>query len=204
MKLPARVFNPLLVVLTISNILILLTQFSFERRNYYFLLTVPLFVTLFSIPQYAKATKNILKGYGNFGRINKAVFDDMNKRFENTVFIPTDVRSWEMHNATDPIREINFQRKNCYVYLSIELSLAPETQDQLEDKFGTADHSKLFQIISEKSNVVFISSESYINFLRGYYYYLYNQSYYFEKVFQDDPTFSSSTGLNFYRLKRIP
>lgn len=204
MKLPARIFNPLLVVATITNILFLFTLISFEKKNYYFLLAMPILVTLFSIPQYAKATKNILKGYGNFGRINRAIFDDMNSRFENTVFIPTDVRSWEMHNATDPILEVNFQKKNCYVYLSIELSLAPETQDQLKEKFGTADHSKLFQRISEKNNVIFISSDSYNNFLRGYYYYLYNQNYYFEKVFQDDVTFTSSTGLNYYRLKRIP
>ena len=107
-----------------------------------------------------------------------------------------------MHNATDPIREINFEKGNCYVYLSIELSLAPETKDQLIDKFGTSDHAELFNNICKMNNVVFISTNDYNNFLRGYYHYLYNQDYYFEKVRNENAPFYENTGLDYYRLKK--
>ena len=41
------------------------------------------------------------------------------------------------------------------MYLSIELCLAPETEDQLITKFGTKDHALLFKKISEMDNVFF-------------------------------------------------
>jgi hypothetical protein len=124
------------------------------------------------------------------------------KRFSNTIFIPTSIRSWEMHNATDPIKEINLYNNNCYVYLSIELSLAPETKDQMIDKFGTAEHSKLFDNISKMNNVVFIADEGYTRYLRAYYYYLYNQLYEFDKILPENPPFFEATKLNYYRLRK--
>jgi hypothetical protein len=127
----------------------------------------------------------------------------MNNSFTNIIFIPTNLRSWEIHTATDPIKEINFKNKNCYVYLTIELSLAPETQDQLLDKFGTTDHSKLFKKISTMSNVVFISDDNFNDFLKKYYHYIYNQDYEFEKVDTVPSPYYQYTGLNYYRLKPL-
>ena len=157
---------------------------------------------LVAFPGYSKANKKYISDYEKYGRINHGIINDMNT-FQNTIFIPTNVRSWEMHNGTDPIKEINFKNNNCYVYLSIELSLAPETQDQLMDKFGTFDHAELFKKISIMNNVIFISTDSYNNFLRGYYHYLYNQDYYFEKIRNERPAFYQYTGLDYYRLKKI-
>ena len=107
-----------------------------------------------------------------------------------------------MHNATDPVHEVNFKNKNCYVYLTIELSLAPETQDQLVSKFGTYDHAELFKKISEMNNVVFVSDDNFNNFLRAYYHFLYKQDYYFEQIPNITPSFYQYTGLNYYRLKK--
>lgn len=201
MKLPARIFNPLLVMLTISNILFLFSIVSFKEKKYYYLVSIIFISALFALPQYTKANKANISNYKKYGRVNQGMFNDMNQ-FQNTIFIPTSVRSWEMHNATDPIREINFENGNCYVYLSIELSLAPETKDQLIDKFGTSDHAKLFNNICKMNNVVFISTNDYNNFLRGYYHYLYNQDYYFEKVRNENAPFYENTGLDYYRLKK--
>jgi hypothetical protein len=108
-----------------------------------------------------------------------------------------------MHNATDPDNEINFEKGNSYVYLTIELSLAPETKDQLIDKFGTDDHSQLFKKISKMNNVVFISNEKFNAFLRAYYFYIYGQEYYFETVDPNPPPFFRRTNLNYYRLNSI-
>lgn len=201
MKLPARIYNPLFVLLTLGNIVFVFSILKFDKKQFYYILLVPLLLLVFNISTYAKANKKLIAEYKQYGQVNTMMVNDMNNKFQNTIFIPTNLRSWEMHNATDPIKEINFKNKNCYVYLSIELSLTPETKDQLINKFGTDDHSKLFKKISEMNNVVFISDESYNNFLRAYYHYLYNQDYYFEKV--TEAPFYQATGLNYYRLKAI-
>ncbi|MFY9308419.1 MAG: hypothetical protein WAQ28_05135 [Bacteroidia bacterium] len=200
MKMPARIYNPLFVGLTLANILFLFSLLNFNKRAFYFCLLVPLFLVFVSIPAYSATNKQLLKKYRQYGKINHQMIDEMNNSFSNTVFIPTNLRSWEMHTATDPLREINFKNGNSYVYLSIELSLAPETKEQLKDKFGTDNHAELFKNISEMKNVVFISDDAYNNFLRAYYHYLYNQDYEFEKV--GSPAFTQYTGLNFYRLKK--
>ncbi len=202
MKLPARIFNPLLVVLTFSNLIYLFSMFHFEKKLWYLLITFPIAVSLAAIPKYSSANKEAISRYDAFGKINHMMFDDMNSNFSNTIFIPTTLRSWEMHNATDPIKEINFKNKNCYVYLTIELSLAPETQDQLLAKFGTYDHAELFKKISAMNNVIFISEDNFNNFLRAYYHYLYKQDYYFEKVTNILPSFYQYTGLSYYRLRK--
>jgi hypothetical protein len=202
MKLPARIFNPLLVVLTFSNMIYLFSMFHFEKKLWYLLITFPIAVSLAAIPKYSSANNEAITRYDAFGKINHLMFDDMNSNFSNTIFIPTTLRSWEMHNATDPIKEINFKNKNCYVYLTIELSLAPETQDQLLAKFGTYDHAELFKKISGMDNVIFISEDNFNNFLRAYYHYLYKQDYYFEKVTNILPSFYQYTGLSYYRLRK--
>lgn len=201
MKLPARIFNPLIVMLTLGNLIFAFSFFRFDKKQFYYVLILPAFIILIGVPAYAKSNNKLIIEYNQYGRMSHAMMDDMNNSFSNTIFIPTNVRSWNMHHATDPIKEINLKNKNCYVYLSIELSLAPETKDQLIDKFGTDDHSKLFKKISEMNNVVFISDDNYNNFLRAYYHYLYNQDYHFEKVNDDPPSFYQFTGLNYYRLK---
>ena len=76
-----------------------------------------------------KANKTIIKGYQQYGRINHNIFDDMN-RFSNTIFIPTNLRSWEIHNATDPINEINFKNNNSYYCCKEEFA---KTKDQRPD-----------------------------------------------------------------------
>ena len=130
------------------------------------------------------------------------IIDDMNTRFSNTIFIPIPLKAWEMHTSTDPIKEINFKNKNCYVYLSIDICTSPETKEQLLDKFGVYEHSKLFAKIAENPNAVFISDDNYTNFLRAYYHYIYNQDYNFEKVTTDPPAFYQYTGLDYYRLEK--
>jgi hypothetical protein len=202
MKMPARIFNPLLVILTISNILFLFSLLIFKEKKFYYSIGILFFATLYSIPKYTKANKNLITNYSSYGKVNQIMIDDINNRFSNTIFIPTNLRSWEMHNATDPINEINFANKNSYVYLTIELSLAPETQDQLLSKFGTTDHAFLFNNISKMNNVVFISDDNFNNFLRAYYHYLYKQNYFFEKISNDMLPFYTATGLNYYRLKK--
>lgn len=201
MKLPARIYNPLFVGLTLANILFLFSLLYFNKRHLYFALLIPLFMLLISLPLYSKTNKALIKTYRQYGKINHQMMDELNSSFSNTIFIPTNLRSWEMHTATDPVKEINFKNGNNYVYLSIELSLAPETKEQLIDKFGTDSHAELFKRISEMNNVVFISDDNYNNFLRAYYHYLYNQDYDFERI--GTPAFSQYTGLNFYKLKKI-
>ena len=202
MKLPARIFNPLLVVLTLTNLVFVISTLRFKNFSHYYLIFISIFSVFIAWPQYSKANMYNINAYEKYGRINQKIFNGMNE-FSNTIFIPTVLRIWEAHKATDPIKEINFKNGNCYVYLAIELSLAPETTDQLIDKFGTSDHSELFKKISTMDNVIFVSSEEYNNFLRGYYHYLYNQDYYFEKVGNVDPLYFLNTGLNYYRLKKI-
>jgi hypothetical protein len=203
MKMPARVFQPLLVILSFSNLLFVLSFINFEKKQYRLLYIIPALLIFYSISAYSKANKSIISDYKRYGRVNHEIVNDMNQQFRNTVFIPTNLRSWEFHNATDPVREINFKNNNSYVYLSIELSLAPETQDQMMDKFKTTDHAKLFLNISSMDNVVFLSDDKYNNFLRSYYHYLYNQDYYFEPAVGGTPSFYQSTGLNYYRLKKM-
>jgi hypothetical protein len=203
MKLPARIFNPLFVMLTLGNIIFTISFFRFDNKQFYYLLLPPCFFIFIGIPNYAKSNNKLISDYKQYGRINHMMINDMNDTFKNTIFIPTNLRAWEMHNATDPIKEINFKNKNCYVYLSIELSLAPETKDQLIDKFGTDDHSKLFKKMGKMNNVIFISDDNYNNFLTAYYHYIYNQDYYFEKATQNPPAFYQYTGLNYYRLKSM-
>ncbi len=103
---------------------------------------------------------------------------------------------------TDPINEINLKNGHSLVYLTIELSLAPETQEQLIEKFGTNDHSKLFRKISEMDNVVFISTAGYNKFLVDYYHYFYDQNYTFDPVEPYPASFSRATGLNYYRVRK--
>lgn len=201
MKMPARIYNPLFVGLTLANILFLFSLLNFNKRNLFLVVLVPLFLVVISLPSYSKTNKELIKKYRQYGKINHQMMNELNNTFSNTVFIPTNLRSWEMHTATDPIKEINFKNGNSYVYLSIELSLAPETKEQLVDKFGTDNHAELFIKISELKNVIFVSDDNYNNFLKAYYHYLYNQDYDFEKV--GSPAFSQYTGLNFYRLKKI-
>lgn len=202
MKLPARIYNPLLVMLTCGNIIFAFSFLRFDNKKLNYLFIVPLLFVLFGIQGYAKSNSKLISDYKQYGRINKMTVDDMNTTFSNTVFIPTNLRSWEMHSATDPVKEINLKNKNSYVYLTIELCTAPETNDQLIDKFGTNDHAKLFKNISEMNNVVFISTDNFNNFLRTYYHYLYNQDYYFEKVKSESASFYQYTGLDYYRLKK--
>jgi hypothetical protein len=202
MKMPARIFNPLLVILTISNVLFLFSLLTFKEKKLYYSISILFIAVLYSLPTYSKANKKLISDYKNYGQINHMMVDDMNRRFNNTIFIPTNLRSWEMHNATDPLQEINFVNKNSYVYLTIELSLAPETQDQLLSKFGTTDHAALFNNISKMNNVVFISDDNFNNFLRAYYHYLYKQDYFFEKISNDILPFYAATGLNYYKLKK--
>ena len=204
MKLPARVFNPLLVLFTFSNILFALSLLEFREKKFYYLLLLPLAAALFSLPGYARTNAKTIADYRAFGKVNHLMMDDMNSTFRDTVFIPTNLRSWEMHNATDPLKELNFRNNNSYVYLTIELSIVPETQDQLVSKFGTHDHARLFKRISEMDNVVFISEDSFNDFLRTYYYYLYDQDYYFEKATAVPPPFYRTTGLNYFRLRKRP
>ena len=202
MKLPARIFSPLLVLLTFGNILFLFSFFKFEKRIWYYLISFPVIISLLSIPQYSKANSFIISSYKKFGKINQMMFDDMNSNFSNTIFIPTNIRAWDIHCATDPINEITLKNKNCYVYLTIEGSVTPETQDQLISKFGTNDHSKLFNKISEMNNVIFISEDNYNRFIKSYYHYLYNQDYYFEKDSVVSSSLNKYTGLNYYRFKK--
>jgi hypothetical protein len=202
MKLPARIYNPLLVMLTCGNIIFAFSFLRFDNKKLNYLFILPLLVVLFSIQGYAKSNSKLISDYKQYGRINKMIVDDMNTSFSNTIFIPTNLRSWEMHSATDPVKEINLMNKNSYVYLTIELCTAPETNDQLIDKFGTKDHAKLFKNISEMNNVVFISTDNFNNFLRAYYHYLYNQDYSFEKVKSESASFYQYTGLDYYRVKK--
>ena len=202
MKLPARIFNPLLVMLTCGNIIFAFSVLRFENKNFYYLISLPFLFLLVSIPGYAKSNSKLISDYKQYGRINKMIVDDMNNSFSNAVFIPTNLRSWEMHSATDPIKEINLKNKNSYVYLTIELCTAPETSDQLIDKFGTNDHAELFKKISELNNVIFISTDNFNNSLRAYYHYLYNQDYHFEKIKAESASFYQYTGLDYYRLKK--
>ena len=201
MKLPPRIYNPLLVLLTISNIYLIITILYTGNRKYYYLLVISLISILFAVPNYTEANSKLIGFYKKLGKINHGIFNELNK-FSNTIFIPTNVRSWEIHSATDPIREINFRNNNCYVYLSIELSITPETQDQLVKKFGTFDHSELFTKISKMSNVVFISNQNYNRFLITYYHFLYNQDYYFEEVLSYEPVIFKDAKLKYYRLKK--
>ena len=202
MKLPARIFGPLTGLLTFTNILFIISVIQFKNKNFYYIFSLTGLLAIGAFPEFTRCIGIYMKQYKEYGKVNLSIINDMN-RFSNTIFIPTTIRSWEMHNATDPIHEINLLNKNCYVYLSIELSLAPETTDQLIDKFGTADHSKLFDKISKMENVVFIADEQYANFLRAYYYFLYKQGYYFERIFKENTPFYEKTGLNYYRLKKI-
>ncbi len=202
LKLPARIFNPLLVMWTIGNLILAMSFIRFNKKKFYFFLSVPFFLILFGIPKFAKANNEFIAYYKKYGEVNRLMVDDINEKFHKTIFIPTSPRSWEMHNATDPINEINFKNGNSYVYLSIDISQAPETKDQLFNMFGTSDHSELFKNISKMNNVVFISDDNYVNFLGAYYHYLYKQDYYFETVFDYQPFFYQYTGLNYYRLKK--
>ena len=202
MKMPARISSPLLTILTISNILLISSTLPFEKKQFYYVAYSLLIVSLYASPEYCKANTSLIFNYREYGKINHMIFDDMNNRFRDTIFIPTNLRSWEMHNATDPIKEINLKNNNCYLYLSINLSIAPETQDQLLAKFGTFDHAVLFKKISKMNNVIFISDSDYNNFLGLYYHYLYNQDFYFEEVFKDAPSLYN-TGLKYYRLKEL-
>ncbi len=202
LKLPARIFNPLVVMLTFGNLVFAFSFLHFTNKLVYWILVIPLVLFFYSIPTYINKTKERISYYKEYGRVNQMMIDDLNKTFQNTIFIPTNGRAWEMHAATDPIKEINFKNNNSYVYLSIELSLTPEIKDQLSAKFGTSDHSKLFRNIKEMDNVIFISDESYNYFLSAYYHYFYSQDYTFEKVFIHPPLFYQYTGLNYYRIKR--
>ena len=203
MKLPARIFNPLLVLLTFGNITYAFLFLKFQNKQYNYILLITIFLVLTGISNYSKANTKLISDYKGYGKINHMMVNDMNAKFNNTIFIPTNLRSWEMHNATDPIKEINLKNKNNYVYLTIELSLAPETKDQLIDKFKTSNHAELFKNISEMNNVIFISDDNFNNFLRAYYHYIYNQDYYFEKITNEGASFSQFTGLDYYRLKKI-
>ena len=203
MKLPARIFHPLLVILTFGNLVFAGTVSYVSTINLKskYLLLLPCLLSAIGIPRYLTSNNTLLTLYKRLGEVNRIMIDDMNSRFSNTIFIPTNVRSWEMHNATDPVNEINFENGNSYVYLTIELSLAPETKDQLIDKFGTDDHSKLFKKISKMNNVVFISNNNFNAFLSAYYFHIYGQKYYFEPVDPNPPLFFQPTKLNYYRLK---
>ena len=203
MKLPERIFHPLLVLLSVGNILFVFSKIKFDKNNmYYFTLAPMLLLVLSSISKNLEANKIELTKYQIYGEVNQSLFDDINSRFKNTIFIPTVLRSWETHKATDPINEITFKNNNSYVYLSIELCLAPETEDQLITKFGTKDHALLFKKISEMDNVFFISDANYLIYLQDYYHTLYNQEYIFEKVSETLPPFYSRSKLNYYRLKK--
>ena len=202
MKLPARIYNPLLVLITVSNILMMFSFLAFKNRKHYYMTILIFLGALIAIPGYMEANKKYISDYTKYGRVNHGIINEMNT-FQNTIFILTTVRSWESHNATDPLNEINFKNNNCYVYLSIELSLAPETKDQMVDKFGTSDHNELFKKISAMDNVIWVASEDYNRFLGGYYYYNYGQQYYFEKVRNEKSTFYQFTGLDFYRVRKL-
>ena len=203
MKLPARIFNPLLVMLTLGNLIFTGSILRFKNTRLNYLILLPCLFIIIGIPNFVKSNNTLITNYKEFGEVNRMMLDHMNSTFTNTIFIPTNLRSWEMHNATDPINEINFKNGNSYVYLTIELSLAPETKDQLIDKFGTADHSLLFKKISQLNNVIFISDETFNNFLKAYYHYIYGQDYYFEPVNPNPPPFLQYTKLNYYRLKQL-
>jgi hypothetical protein len=202
MKLPARIHNPILVLLTFGNIIFLFSYLHFPKKSFNYILLIPAAIILFILPHYLTENNKKIDFYKLYCGINQSVFDKINNLFSNTIFIPTNLESWEIHRASDPLNEISFKNKNCYVYLSIELSMAPETKDQLIDKFGTSDHANLFKKISEMNNVVFISDEQYNMFLRAYYYYLYNQNYYFEKIGESLPSVYKTTTFGFYRLKK--
>ena len=201
MKLPERVFNPLLVLLTLFNVLILSSILS-SNKIFLYLISITIFaILLLSIPGYLNANEKLIDRANLVGNINQRVVNDINSQFHNTILIPLTVRAWCIHDNSDPIREINFKNNNSFVYLSIDFSLAPETKDQLIAKFGTSNHSELFKRISCMNNVIFISNEPYNNFIRVYYYYLYNQNFTFEKVITSDDIFEKETGIGYYRLR---
>ncbi len=204
MKLPARIYNPMLLLFVLCNFILFMGSGLYTVLDRFKMITAiaGLAAAIIFIPGYFSGTHKNLKNYSMFGRINNAMVENMNS-FKNTIFIPTNISAWEVHFATDPIKEMNMLNGNSYVYLSIELSLAPETQDQLIAKFGTNDHSKLFKKISEMDNVVFISDDNYNNFLGAYYHFLYGQDYKFEPVQPYPAPLYKNNGLNYYRVRKM-
>src|SRR4029079_13925818 len=75
MKLPARIFNPLLVMLNLGNLIFIAAILKFKNTRLYYFILLPCLFIMIGIPDFVKSNNTFITFYKETGEVNKMMMD---------------------------------------------------------------------------------------------------------------------------------